>query len=292
MKTIKSFKSLVAFEKVAKHKSYSIAAKELNVSKAHISKLIQELEDLLEQRLFNRSTRVVELTQTGQKLYQTCSKSFQEINLIQDEILNKSATPSGRLKISVAGVFGEEYITPFVLDYLKRYPKVQIDLVFEERVVDLFKESYDFAIRVGHLRDSSLIAKKIAVRKEYICATPTYLSLNGLPQTPEDLKNHNCLGLKDSWNFIIAKKKTNIQIKGSYRSNNARTLIQATLSDLGFCYLPKEYVQPYLDNGELISVLEEYLPNETPIWIISPSNKNNSLNAKTFIQELSEVNFL
>lgn len=291
METIKSFKSLVAFEKVAKHKSYSLAAKELSVSKAHISKLVQDLEDQLGQRLFNRSTRVVQLTETGAKFYEACSKSFDGIIQAQDEILNKSVDPSGKLKISVAGVFGEEYITPFVLEYVKKYPKVQIELVFEEKIVDLFKESYDFAIRVGHLKDSALIAKKIANRKEFICASPNYLSQQGTPKKPEDLKQHNCLTLKDTWSFLINRKKQNIIVKGNYKSNNGRTLLKAALNDLGICCLPREYVQSYLDRGELVSILETYLPEEIPIWIISPSKKNISINAKTFIEELGRINF-
>ncbi len=288
METIKNFKSLVAFEKVAKFRSYSLAAKELKVSKAYISKLVQELEDDLGQRLFNRSTRVVELTEVGDRFYQACSNSFQNIIKAQNHILSNADRPSGKLKISVAGVFGEKYISPFVFSYLKKYPDVEVELIFEEKLVDLLKESYDFAIRVGNLKDSALISKKIANRKEYVCASADYLNINGTPKTPEDLKKHNCLSLKPNWSFVEGGKTISVPVKGNYLSNNGRTLASASVNGLGITYLPKEYVEGYIKGGKLISILESYTPEEIPIWLLSPSKKNLSLNARTFIAELSE----
>lgn len=289
METIKNFKNLIAFEKVAKLASYSKAAKELNVSKAYVSKMIQELENELGQRLFNRSTRVVQLTTVGEKFYQACSTSFHSINKALDEVQSKSDLPSGKLRISVAGVFGEEFISPLVFEYLKKYPNVKIELVFEERIVDLIKDSYDFAIRVGHLKDSSLISRKIATRKVYICATPNYLNLHGIPKSPEELKKHNCLSLKENWSFIINNKRHSLTIGGNYKSNNGRTLLKAALSDLGICYLPGEYVLPHIENGNLISILESYTPEEIPIWLLSPSKRNISKTAETFAKEISYI---
>jgi DNA-binding transcriptional LysR family regulator len=238
METITNFKALVAFEKVGKNGSFSKAAEELGVSKAHVSKLVQQLEDQLNQRLINRSTRVVKLTSNGQRLFKACSSSFYNILKAQDEIQQAEGIPHGNLRISLAGAFGEEYITPFVTTFMKKYPRVNVELVFEERVVDLLQDSYDLAIRIGQLKDSSLIAKRIATRREYICATKEYLNLNGTPKSIDDLKDHNCLGPKKPWRLYDHEKIRNVSVKSNFHSNNGRAILRATLENLGLCYLP------------------------------------------------------
>ncbi len=282
METIKNYKALVAFEKVAKLASYSKAAEELAVSKSYLSKLVLKLEQELGQRLLNRSTRTVKLTKAGKKLFMTCHINFNEINKIQNEIQSNSNLPSGKLKISVAGAFGEEFVAPLTFNFLKKYPNIKIQLIFEENLIDLLKDSYDFAIRVGQLKNSSLISRKIATRKAFVCATASYLNTHGIPKTPDDLSKHNCLSMKTSWNFENKSIRQKIQIKGNYSSNNNRTILQATLSDLGICYLPGEYVLPYIKSGELISILENYTLQEIPIWLLSPSNENSSKAAQLF----------
>ena len=289
METIKNIQAMVAFEKVARLGSFSAAAIELEVSKAHVSKLIQKLEDQLGQRLFNRSTRSVTLTKTGDKFYQACSTSFYNILKAQEDILEQANAPSGKIKISVAGLFGEEYIAKYVRRFLKRYPKVEIELVFEEKMVDLLRDNYNFAVRVGHLADSSLISKKIATRKELICASPDYLNFNGVPKTPEDLKKHNCLSPKNFWKLQIDNKIQNVHISGNFKSNNARTLVHAALDNLGLTCLPTEYLTPYLETGQLISVLDQYMPEEIPIWLLTPTKKNISSSTKAFMDEFNDL---
>lgn len=289
MKTIKNMQALVAFEHVAKSKSYSNAAKELGVSKAYVSKLVQKLEDELGQRLFNRTTRVVTMTQAGEKFYKACSTSFDHVLKIQSEIQQKSTSPTGKLKISVAGAFGEEFIAPFVFKFLKKYPKLQVELVFEERIIDLIKESYDFAIRIGKLNDSSLISKKISQRKLFICASPEYLALNGTPKQPEHLKSHNCLSSNNNWTLKINNKNQNYNVSGNYKSNNGRSLLKACLDSLGICCLPGEYVKPYLEEGRLVTIMESYVPKEIPIWLLTPTKKNISTSIKVFSQEITKA---
>ena len=285
METIRNIQAMVAFEKVARLTSFSAAAQELSVSKAHISKLVQKLEDQLGQRLFNRSTRSVSLTKTGDKFYQACSNSFYNILKVQEEILEQSNAPSGKIKISVAGLFGEDYIAKYARRFLKKYPRVEIELIFEEKMVDLIKENYDFAVRVGHLQNSSLISKKIASRKEIVCASPEYLNFNGVPKTPDDLKHHNCLSPKKTWKLTIDGKIQNIAIHGNFKSNNARTLTKAAVENLGITCLPAEYVNSFIENGQLIPILENFMPEEIPIWLLTPSKKNMSSSVKAFLDE-------
>lgn len=287
METIKNIQAIAAFDKVSKLQSFSLAAKELGVSKAHISKLIQKLEDQLGQRLLNRSTRTVKLTHAGEVFYQTCSVSLLNIANAQKDLMQKSDTPQGKLKISLAGAFAEDYISPFIAGFIKRYPRVHVELHFEEKIVDLVKESYDIAIRVGRLKDSALIAKQIAKRKEYICASPAFIKHYGSPVHPEDLKKFNCICAKDSWNLVINGKEQSIPITTNFKSNNGRSILNATLADLGLCLLPGVYVKKYIESGQLISILENYTPNEIPIWAITPSKNNMSPSVKAFLAEIT-----
>lgn len=287
METVKNLQTILAFVQVAGLKSFSAAAKELGVSKAFVSKQVQKLEDELGQRLLNRSTRMVELTHAGGKFYEACSASLYNISKAQEEILQNADSPHGKLKISLAGAFGEDYIAPFLASFIKKYPRIQVELHFEEKLVDLVKESYDIAIRVGTLKDSSLIARKIAIRKEYICATPSYLNLHGIPKTPEDLKAHNCITPKDNWNLFLNEKLVPFRVNSNFKSNNGRSMMKATLADLGICMLPGVYVRPYIESGQLTSLLESFTPKEVPIWALTPSRKNMPLSVKAFLEEVA-----
>ncbi len=287
METIKNIQSIIAFEKVARNLSYTEAAKELKISKSQISKLVQQLEDDMGQRLLNRSTRVVKLTEAGEKFYESCSASFKHLEMAQNELRQNSLVPKGRIKITLAGAFGENTVTPIISTFVKRYPQVQVELSFEHKIVNLIKGSYDIAIRIGHLPDSSLISKKIATRKEMICASSNYLNLNGVPEKPDDLQRFNCLSSRGKWSIYYKKKVQNFSVSGNIISNNARSILNATLMDVGICCLPQEYVKSYVDSGELVHIMKDYTTHEVPIWLLTSTKKNQSLAVKAFIKELS-----
>ncbi|MDD0852489.1 LysR family transcriptional regulator [Halobacteriovorax sp. GB3] len=287
MKTIKWLTSIMAFTKIAELESYSKAAKELDVSKAHLSKMIKELEDSIGQRLINRTTRALKLTYEGERFFHQCKGSIDNLKFAQDEMLKANQIPRGQLRLSVAGAFAEEYVTPVVAKLCRLYPELNVEMVYSQRMVKLVEENFDVAIRVGKLEDSSLVAKQIASRKEYICVSPVYLEQQGQPKTPEELKKHNCLlSTNNIWTFWNKRKLTPIKIRGNFKSNNARAILKAGLEGLGIVRLPEVYVREYLDRGELVSILEKFLPEDTPIWAVMPSKQNLSINTRVFLTEL------
>jgi DNA-binding transcriptional LysR family regulator len=286
MKTIKELSAILAFTKVANAQSYSKAAKELKVSKSHLSKLIQSLEDQLGQKLLNRSTRLVKLTLLGEEFYNTAKEAITSLEIAKTQLQDSSLSPHGLLRVSVAGAFGEEYIAPIAADLLKKHPHLSIELNFDEKVVSLVKENYDIAIRVGNLNDSTLIAKKIAQRKEYICATPEYLKIHGHPKHPEELKTHTCLITNnDTWQF--KDKIDSVKVSGTFKSNNARATLNAGLCSLGKFKLPEIYIKKHLDSNKLESLLESFMTQEIPIWAIYPTRKNQSTNLRVFLEAIS-----
>ncbi|MFN3453812.1 MAG: LysR substrate-binding domain-containing protein [Pseudobdellovibrio sp.] len=288
MKTIKSLQGIISFVQVAESGSFSKAAKDLSVSKSHISKNISNLEKELGTSLFLRSTRKVRLTSLGEKYLTTCKQSLTNIQSAKEEILNLSETPHGSLRISVAGIFGEEYVAPVIVEIAKKYPHLKIELSFNSQYVDLIEEKFDVAVRVGELKDSSLIAQKIASRLEYIVCSKSYL--NNAPPLKDitDLKNHNCIGEKLNWSFRKKGKYQQITLSGNLRSNNPRVILKAAVAGLGIAKLAGSYVSDDLKKGRLISVLESYQDGKKDIWIVTPSSKSKNINVKIFIQELKK----
>ncbi|PIK15224.1 MAG: LysR family transcriptional regulator [Halobacteriovorax sp. JY17] len=287
METIKVISAISVFEKVAKNKSFSAAATELGVSKAYVSKLITGLEDEFGERLFIRSTRKVKLTFLGEDLFEKCQAPLDALNSIREGLLNRSPSPKGMFKVSVAGAFGEEYLAPILFEMAKLYPDLKIDISFSTRNVDLLDENVDVAIRVGELQDSNLYARKISSRREYICASKKFFKANGEPKSPRELAEFNCLvGVGDSWSFNIKKKVQRVKVSGNLRSDNGRVLLKAALDHIGLVKLPDVYVKEYLDNGQLISILDQYVVKEIPIWAVTHSKKKSSTNLKHFLDLL------
>ncbi len=288
METMRSIANTLAFVKVAEKLSYSKAANELGVSKAYISKSIQQLEDEVGQKLLNRSTRLVKLTREGEKFYEVCSDSINHILGAKDNLKKTVQTPRGLMRITAAGAFAEEYLTPVATRLMKKFPELSIEISLSEKIVHLVEENFDLGIRVGHLYDSSMIAKRIATRREFVCATRKYFSKNGVPKSPKELKEHNCLtGNNEQWHFKERQGEYTVKVSGRFKSNNARVLLRACLSHAGIVKLPEAYVGPLLERGELVSVLDSYMNQEIPIWAIYPPSKNKSVNVSYFIEELA-----
>lgn len=289
METIENMNGWLEFVEVARHGSFSKAAESLGLSKSHISKQIAELEDSFQVRLLNRTTRKVNLTDAGQIFYDRTKLIFDEAEAARREILNMQLEPSGELRLSIAGVFGEDYISPFVGEFVKRFPRLKVNLNFSDRLVDLVGEHYDVAIRTGHLHDSSLVAKRLVDRKDFVCATPAYLEKHGHPKRPKDLLKHNCLMFsQEPWVLEGKGGKHRIKVQGNFRSNNGRSLLNASLRGLGLVRLPGVYVNKPIQQGELIPLLEEFNTRATTIWIVYPHRKNLSTKVRSFVSALHD----
>ncbi|WP_413576239.1 LysR substrate-binding domain-containing protein [Bdellovibrio sp. HCB290] len=288
METIKSLQGIIAFVKVAEAGSFSKAAEILGVSKSHISKNIRQLESDLGIALFVRSTRKVQLTHMGERYLQTCRESLNNLDAARQEILDLSETPRGSLRVTLAGVFGEDYVAPVVVEMAKRYPELKVELNFSTRIVDLIEEKFDVAIRIGHLENSSLLAQKIASRFEYIVCTKGYLSTAADLNEPADLINHNCIGERSSWSFKKRGKSFQVPISGNFKSNNPRVLHKAALAGLGIARLPGSYAFEDIKRGRLVSVLENFSEGKKDIWAVTPARHKQNINVKLFIQEVKK----
>lgn len=286
METIKWLSGILVFVRISETGSFSAAAQSLGISKSHVSKTVQLLEKELGVSLLSRSTKTVQLTHTGEQFLERCQFSLESLEDARKDLLNNSSTPRGKLRVTLAGSFGEDFVAPVAIALAKKYPDLKVELNFDNKIVDILKDKFDVAIRFGHLQDSSLLAQKIATRREFICASPQYLKKNPIIKKPEDLNLHNCLGQSGQWTFNKNGKPRTVNVKGNLNSNNPRVLLKACLSHLGIVMLPGSYVHSEIKAGKLIPILENYSNLATDIWAITPSKKKLNMNADVFVREL------
>ena len=289
METVKWIQEISTFIKVAEVGSFSRSAEILGVSKSHISKTIKQLELDLGVALLLRSTRKVQLTSIGKQLFDSCSESIKNLEIIKESILSESDQPRGVLRVTLAGVFGEKFIAPVLINMAKKYPKLKIEMDFDNRIVDLIEEKFDIGIRFGVLPDSSLMAEKISTRREYVCCSPEYLESHPKITRPEDLAKHNCFGGSKKWTFKKSGKKVHVSVEGNFKTNNPRVIHRAGLDGLGIIRLPDSYVIDDIREGKLISLLEDYKDDRMDIWVVSPFKRDKNINVKIFIMELKKA---
>ena len=258
--------SLEAFARVAETKSFTAAAKRLNISKSLVSRQVAALESELGLRLFQRTTRALTLTEAGRNYYPSVARILADLEEARLSVTQLQAAPRGLLRVNAPVSFATAHLTPAVPDFLSLFPEVEIELTLNDRYVDLVEEGYDVAIRVGRLADSSLVARRLAPARRAVAASPSYLAEAGTPETPDDVVRHQCLrySLLDpaqEWRFVgPGNRPWPVEVQGRMRSNNADALRGAALKGLGLVSLPTFIIGGDLQAGTLVSVLTAFTP--------------------------------
>lgn len=277
------------FVYVAEYESFTRAAKELGISIAQVSRQVSALEKRLNIKLLYRTTRKISLTEEGRVFYKHCRGLLDGLDAAEQAISSLQSTPQGKIKLTAPVTYGEQQLLPLINDFIVRYPDIEVTAFLSNQKVDLVEGGYDLAIRIGKLSDSTLIAKKLSHRTNFVCASPSYLDRYGTPQTLAELSNHNCLlGSLDYWHFKQAERERNIRVSGSVRYNSGYSLVDAALKGLGVVQLPDYYVQKYLESGELVSVLDDFREPEEGIWAVYPQNRHLSTKIQMLLQYLQQ----
>lgn len=276
------------FVAVAEAESFTGAARQLGVSTAHVSRQISALETRLAIKLFYRTTRKVKITEPGQIYYNHCRPVLDGLAEAERAITDLHQTPKGRINLTAPVTYGETRIAPLVNDFVALYPELEVNLTLTNRMLDLVAESYDLAIRLGHLEDSTLMAKRLDSRSLYVCASPAYLAAHGVPHTLPELDQHNCLqGILDYWRFQENNKLRHVKVTGNLRCNSGLSLTDAALKGIGIVQLPDYYVNTYIKEGRLVSILEQFRTEDEGIWAIYPQNRHLSPKVRLLIDSLS-----
>ncbi|MCL1126754.1 LysR substrate-binding domain-containing protein [Shewanella surugensis] len=284
-----NWEGISEFVAVAETESFTLAAKRLSISTAQVSRQVSALETRLASKLFYRTTRKVSVTEVGKIYYQHCRQVLDGLDEAERAITNLQATPRGYLKLTAPNTYGERTIAPLVNDFIARYPDLNVQLQLSNKPLDLVDEGFDLGIRLGHLEDSSMMAKQLSSRKLHVCASPEYISQHGLPTALAELERHNCLlGTKDYWQFQDHGKRRSIRVKGNLRCNSGQALTDAALKGIGIVQLPDYYVVHHIEQRQLISILDQYLDSDG-IWAIYPHNRHLSPKVRMLVNYLSEM---
>jgi DNA-binding transcriptional LysR family regulator len=277
------------FVSVAETESFTAAAARLGISTAQVSRQIGALESRLGVKLFYRTTRKVSITDTGQIYYNHCRQVLDGLAEAERAITDLHQTPKGRLNLTAPVTFGEKRIAPLVNEFVARYPELEVNLMLTNQMLDLVAESYDLAIRLGELEDSTMMAKRLAARTHYVCASPDYFAAHGVPYALSELDQHNCLqGTLDYWRFEEKGKPRHIRVKGNLRCNSGWSLVDAALKSIGIVQLPDYYVQAELEAARLVPILDKYRAPDDGIWAIYPHNRHLSPKVRLLLEHLSE----
>ncbi|QUM82649.1 LysR family transcriptional regulator [Moritella sp. 5] len=277
------------FVAVAETESFTAAAKRLGISTAQVSRQVSALEERLSAKLFYRTTRKVSVTEVGGIYYQHCRQVMDGLADAERAITNLQSTPKGKLKITAPITYGERSVAPLVNDFVTQYPELEVQLILSNQQIDLIDEGFDLAIRLGQLGDSSMIGKRLATRKQYVCAAPEYLSAFGAPHSLSELDRHNCLsGTLDYWRFQEKGKARNIRVKGNFSCNSGPVLVDAALKGVGIVQLPDYYVQEYINQGQLIELLPNYREPDDAVWALYPQNRHLSPKVRMLVDYLAK----
>ncbi|MFJ7795676.1 LysR family transcriptional regulator [Pseudomonas sp. NPDC096950] len=289
-----TLEAMSMFMRVVERGSFSAVARELGLSQPTISKQIGALEKRLGGQLFARSTRNLSLTDEGQRYYEHCRQILAAVDNAEHSFQTGQERVAGPLRIGSSGSFGRIQIAPRLHGFLQQHPEVTIDLQLSDENVDLVSEGIDVAVRIGGLKDSSLIARQIGLTRRRVFAAPAYLEQHGVPATPDDLSAHNCLVFNqlehfDNWGFEHDGQWRTVQVKGNVRSNNSESIRQMVLSGLGLSLSPSWLFREDLQAGRVVAVLDGYMPSSLPIHAVSPPDRRQSARVRAFTDYLRDA---
>ena len=281
---------IAVFVRVVERGSFTLAANDLALSRAVVSKYLSRLEDRLGARLLHRTTRRLSLTEAGATLFEASRGALERIEEAEAVVAQFQSKPRGRLRVSAPMSFGILHLGPAMADFARAYPEITLDVRLDDRFVNLVEDGFDVAVRIGALTDSSLVARKLAVTRALACASPAYLAEHGEPETPEDLATHNCLVysyLADLWRFTAPDgREIPVAVKGSLRINNGIVLAEAAVAGHGILVTPSFYVAPLLRSGRLKQVLARYKVKEIGIHAVYPQRGHVPPKVRVFVDFL------
>lgn len=281
-----------AFVAVVDAEGFSAAARGSGRSKALMSKYVAELEEEFGARLLNRTTRQLSLTEAGEAAYEEAQEILRRIGRLREEIEATATAPRGRLRISLPRTFGDGDLSRGVMEFLTIYPDIRLELTLEDRFVDLVNEGYDAAIRVSALADSSLIARKLANFRIVVCATPDVIASHGRPEHPSELAGLPCaidtnVRTRGNWPFRDGENRISVQVSGRVEANSPYAIAAAARAGLGFARVPWLMVRRDIAAGRLVTVLEDYLPDEVGIFVVYPHRDRMPAKLRVFIDRLA-----
>ena len=286
--------AMQAFVAVADLEGFAPAARKLKLSPSAVTRLIAALEERLGARLLQRTTRSVTLTDAGSRYLERARRILADVEEAERAAEGERTRPSGRLVVSAPLGFGRLHVSEVMSAYLKRYPEVSAELRLEDRVINLVEDGIDLAVRIGHLADSTLVARHVGEMRRIVVASPAYLKARGEPTTPEAIAAHDTIqfgstvGIVD-WRFLAAGKEVRITYNPRFSSNSSDAAIQYAAEGGGLTRVMAYQAAEALKAGKLKIVLEKFELPAVPIHIVYPTSRLLSAKVRTFIDLVTDI---
>jgi DNA-binding transcriptional LysR family regulator len=276
---------MTTFVRVVDTGSFSAAARQLNVGQPAVSKTIAALEDRLQVSLLIRSTHGLTPTEAGARFYERARAAVTEADEADLAARGAGAGLAGTLRVSAATTFARIHIVPMLPRFLALHPDLAVDVILDDRVIDLVAEGVDVSLRMGALPDSSAVARKLATSARSVLATPAYLSRAGTPTSPAQLAEHEAVvysQLSNSWSFTRAGTEVSVSVSGKVQLSAAEGLRAAVLADMGLTIASDWMFTPELESGAVVRVLQDWSLPLLDLWAVFPTGRLASAKARAF----------
>ncbi|MFM0226254.1 LysR family transcriptional regulator [Paraburkholderia dipogonis] len=288
--------AMQVFTRVVDTNSFTRAAETLDLPRASVTTIIQNLEAFLGTRLMHRTTRRLSLTPDGAAYYERCVRILADVEETEASFQSGNKKPHGKLRIDMPGSIGRLLVIPSLCEFHTRYPDIDLQLGLTDRPVDLLQEGVDCVVRVGALQDSSLVARRIGLFEGVTCAAPDYIERAGMPTSLDDLENHKAVNYFSSrtgrtidWAFMVDGKEVEVKMKSIVSVNDADAYVTCGLEGFGLIQPALFMVLPHLRSGQLVEVLPELKPLPMPISAVYPHSRHLSPKVRVFVDWIAEL---
>jgi DNA-binding transcriptional LysR family regulator len=279
---------VLAFVRVVDTGSFARAAERMSLSKPAVSRRVARLEEQLGAQLLTRSARGAQPTEIGQSYYARASAILADLEAAQEVVAEAVTQIAGPIRLTAPLSFGVEHLAAALAEFATAHPRVELDIEFEDRTVDLVAGGYDLAIRIGRLADSALIARRIAPVRKAVVASPDYLDRRGRPERPSDLAGHAILlYAHEQWRFQVGGRWESVRVAPVLRSNNGEMLLAAAQASLGLCMLPSFIAAPAIEAGGVEVILRDYPVEEGALHAVMPPGRAATARVRALVDFLA-----
>jgi len=285
--------AMQVFVEIVDRGSLTAAAEAIGKSLPSVVRILAALEETVHVRLLNRTTRRIALTEEGRVYLEQCRRILADVREAERALGQQQSAPSGTIRITAPVRFGEMHVAPAVAGFLARYPKTRVELLLHDRVVDLLEEGVDIAVRIAHLADSSLIARKVGSVRQVVCANPALLERVGEPAHPRALADLPCVQFTGTsagteWEFADGDHRLVVPIGGPVTCNHIGASLETCLAGVGFGRFFSYQIEPLLSAGRLETVLRDFEPDPIPLNLVYPHSRLLSYRVRTMVEWLVE----
>ena len=284
---------ILSFVRVVETGAFSRAAERMGMSKSIVSRRVARLEEQIGARLLTRSASGAQPTDAGQAYFERASNALAELEAAQEVVAEAVTQVAGAIRLSAPLTFGTRYLGPALADFARAHPKVELDVSLDDRTIDLVGGGFDLAVRIGDLKDSALIARKLAPIRAVVLASPAYLDARGRPEKPGDLADHELLFYAnvvsgEQWRFRVGERWETVRGQGRLRADNGDLLREAAVAGLGVVVLPSFIASDSIKAGELEVILREFPLKEVALWAVMPPGRASTARVRSLVDFLVE----